>query len=80
VTSGGLVATVGEVGLLHFRGAYHNPAMFLPVGVPPLASMLLANAALGSRPSRWWKFGCGEVGHGSCGRGVTSSNSAMPSI
>jgi hypothetical protein len=49
VTSGGLVATLGEVGLLHFRGAYHNPAMFLPVGVSPLASMLLANAALGPK-------------------------------
>lgn len=59
LTSGGLMATVGEVGLLHFRGAYHNPAMFLPVGVPPLASMLLANAALGAKGvnrfvTRWW--------------------------
>jgi hypothetical protein len=59
VTAAGLAGTVGEAGLLHFRGAYHNPAMFLPVSVPPLASILVAAAAL--RPSRlrnriarWW--------------------------
>jgi hypothetical protein len=59
VTAAGLAGTVGEAGLLHFRGAYHNPAMFLPVSVPPLASVLVGAAAL--RPShllnriaRWW--------------------------
>ncbi len=59
VTAAGLAGTVGEAGLLHFRGAYHNPAMLLPVTVPPLASAALAAAAL--RPSRnvnrlarWW--------------------------
>jgi hypothetical protein len=59
VTAAGLAGTVGEAGLLHFRGAYHNPAMFLPVSLPPLASILIGNAAL--RPSsvsrriaRWW--------------------------
>lgn len=50
VTAAGLAGTVGEAGLLHFRGAYHNPAMFLPVSVPPLASVLVAAAAL--RPGR----------------------------
>jgi len=34
-TGAGLLGTVGEVGLLHFRGACHNPFMFLPVTVPP---------------------------------------------
>jgi hypothetical protein len=59
VTAVGLAGTVGEAGLLHFRGAYHNPAMFLPVSLPPLASILVGAAAL--RPSglhnrlaRWW--------------------------
>jgi hypothetical protein len=59
VTAAGLAGTVGEAGLLHFRGAYHNPAMFLPVSLPPLASILVATAAL--RPgrlrnhiARWW--------------------------
>ena len=35
LTALGLLGTVGEAGLLHFRGAYHDPAMFLPVTVPP---------------------------------------------
>ncbi|MBO0716852.1 MAG: hypothetical protein J2P55_05900 [Rhizobiales bacterium] len=59
MTAAGLAGTVGEAGLLHFRGAYHNPAMFLPVSVPPIASVLVAATAL--RPSRarkqvarWW--------------------------
>ena len=34
----GLLGTAGEAGLLHFRGAYHNPAMFLPVTLPPVAA------------------------------------------
>ena len=59
VTAAGLAGTVGEAGLLHFRGAYHNPAMFVPVSVPPLASILIGAAAirpsgLRSRIARWW--------------------------
>ncbi|HET7879642.1 MAG TPA: hypothetical protein VFL55_02080 [Acetobacteraceae bacterium] len=50
----GLLGTVGEAGLLHFRGAYHNPAMFLPVTVPPVAATLLGNAAYcGAGKDRW---------------------------
>ncbi|HEX7969874.1 MAG TPA: hypothetical protein VF502_16745, partial [Stellaceae bacterium] len=59
LTSVGVLGTVGEVGLLHFRGAYHDPAMFLPVSVPPVAALLLADRAIrGSRTpqrfTRWW--------------------------
>ena len=58
VTAAGLLGTVAEVGLLHFRGAYHNPAMFLPVIVPPVSAVLLAEAAIGPRRrrpvARWW--------------------------
>jgi hypothetical protein len=59
VTAAGLAGTVGEAGLLHFRGAYHNPAMFLPVSLPPLASILIGAAALRpgglrNRIARWW--------------------------
>ncbi|MGE0225960.1 MAG: hypothetical protein AB7F35_21470 [Acetobacteraceae bacterium] len=51
----GIVGTVGEAGLLHFRGAYHNPAMFVPVTVPPAAAVLLGNTALGPpRRDRWF--------------------------
>lgn len=50
VSSLGLAGTVGEVALLHFRGAFHDPAMFLPVTLPPVASVLIGGAAL--RPRR----------------------------
>ncbi len=30
-----LLGTTAEAGLLHFRGAFHNPAMLLPVSMPP---------------------------------------------
>jgi hypothetical protein len=42
VTFAGLAGTVAEAGLLHFRGAFQNPGMFLPVVVPPTAAGLLA--------------------------------------
>ena len=59
LTGAGLLGTVGEVGLLHFRGAYHDPAMFLPVTMPPVASALIARTAwaAGRRAwpvTRWW--------------------------
>jgi hypothetical protein len=58
-TSLGLLGTVGEAGLLHFRGAYHDPFMWLPVTIPPLAAALIGNAACGPtrrrRPlTRFW--------------------------
>jgi hypothetical protein len=43
-----LLGTTGEAGLLHLRGSFQNPAMYLPVTMPPVAAALLANAALGS--------------------------------
>jgi len=49
VTAAGLLGTVGEVALFHFRGAYHDPFMFLPVTVPPAAALGMARAALDSR-------------------------------
>jgi hypothetical protein len=45
-TAAGLAGTVGEAGLLHFRGAYHDPAMYLPVSVPPITAALLAATAV----------------------------------
>jgi len=59
LTALGLLATSAEAGLLHFRGAYHDPFMYLPVTVPPVAAGLLAETAM-SRPrrprtlTRWW--------------------------
>ena len=59
VTTAGLAGTVGEAGLLHFRGAYHDPFMLLPVTVPPVAAVLLGASALyphrtTHRLTRWW--------------------------
>lgn len=59
LTALGLLATSAEAGLLHFRGAYHDPFMYLPVTVPPVAAGLLGETAM-SRPrkprrfTRWW--------------------------
>jgi hypothetical protein len=59
LTGVGLLGTTAEAALLHFRGAFHNPAMFLPVTLPPAGAALLMAAAAGpaSRPhslTRWW--------------------------
>ncbi len=58
-TSLSLLGTTAEAGFLHFRGAFHNPAMLLPVTMPPVAAGLLANAAIGRAgarrtPSKVW--------------------------
>jgi hypothetical protein len=45
----GLLGTTGEAALLHFRGAYHNPAMVVPVTAPPVAAVLLVGATVCSR-------------------------------
>jgi hypothetical protein len=55
LTGVGLAGTSGEAGLLHFRGAFQNPFMWLPVTVPPLAAALMLAAALGpARAGRRW--------------------------
>jgi hypothetical protein len=59
VTSGGLLGTAGEAGLLHFRGAFHNPFMMLPVTLPPLGALILADVATAGPGrnhwfARWW--------------------------
>jgi len=46
VSAAGLLGTAAEAALLHFRGAYHNPAMVLPVSVPPVAAALLGAAVI----------------------------------
>jgi len=62
-----LLGTTTEAGLLHFRGAFHNPAMLLPVTMPPVAAGLLAKAALGRAgarrsPSRAWLAATAAMG------------------
>lgn len=50
----GMAGTVGEVALLHFRGAFQHRAMYAPVTVPPIAAILLARAALAEPRPNWW--------------------------
>jgi hypothetical protein len=59
LSGAGLLGTAGEAGLLHFRGAYHNPFMYAPVTIPPVAAGLLGTAAAGFSGrtrwlTRWW--------------------------
>lgn len=59
ITAAGLLGTTGEAGLLHFRGAYHNPFMLVPVTLPPIgAALLVLSVARGGRHTsalaRWW--------------------------
>jgi hypothetical protein len=58
-TGTGILGAVAEAGLLHFRGAYHNPFMYAPVTIPPVTAALLGGAAFGAartprRVTRWW--------------------------
>ena len=50
ISAVGLFGAAAEAALLHFRGAFQNPAMVLPVSVPPLAAALLGCAAI--KPTR----------------------------
>jgi hypothetical protein len=47
--SAGLLGTTAEAALLHFRGAYHNPAMLIPVTAGPVAAGGLALASASSK-------------------------------
>ena len=48
LTGLGLMGTVGEAGLMHFRGSFQNPFMWLPVSLPPVAAALMGKAAVES--------------------------------
>ncbi len=48
----GLAGTAAEAGLLHFRGAFQDPFMYLAVSVPPLAAASLGATLLARTPKR----------------------------
>jgi hypothetical protein len=52
LTSLGLFGAVGEAALFHYRGAFQNPAMILPVSLPPVAALLTAEAAVLPGPAK----------------------------
>jgi hypothetical protein len=70
--SAGLMGTAAEAGLLHFRGAFHDPFMYLPVTVPPITAALIGGAALGrtGRPrpmTRFWLRATAVIGFAGAG-------------
>jgi hypothetical protein len=46
LTAVGVVGSVLQSGILHYRGAFNNPAMYLPLTVPLLTAVVLAWTAL----------------------------------
>lgn len=75
--SGGLIGTVGEVALLHYRGAFQHRAMYAPLCIPPVAAALLAQAAFARPKDRWltrfWlrlTTALGFIGSGFHARGI----------
>jgi hypothetical protein len=54
LTSFGLAGTVSEVLLYHYRGAFQNPFMWLPVVLPPVAAGVMARAAAATARTRSW--------------------------
>lgn len=81
LTSAGLVGTLGEVALLHFRGAFQNPAMYAPIVIPPVAAALLVNTAIAAPRSRWFTrlwlrmtAALGVVGVGFHARGIARNH------
>lgn len=46
----GILGTVGEAALLHFRGAFHDPFMWAPVTLPPIAALALLRDVAGNHP------------------------------
>lgn len=65
-TAVSLLGTTAEAGLLHFRGAFHNPFMLLPVTMPPVAAALIGEVAFGRaepRPiTRGWLIATAAMG------------------
>ncbi len=82
VTAAGLLGTTGEAALLHFRGSFQNPFMYVPVTVSPIAAVLMASAALGParRPRRFtrlWLRGTAVMGIAGAGFHVYGVSRAM---
>jgi hypothetical protein len=78
----GLAGTVGEAGLLHFRGSFQNPFMWLPVSLPPVGAALLARAARDGGPdlrrfTRAWLALTAALGLGGVGFHIFGVSRAM---
>ncbi|MCW4115359.1 hypothetical protein NPA31_010345 [Aurantimonas sp. MSK8Z-1] len=51
-TAAGLFGLTTEIGLLHFRGAFHNKLMYAPVVTVPLTGLAMLGAAVDPEPAR----------------------------
>jgi hypothetical protein len=52
-STGGLIGTAAEAALLHFRGSFHDPFMYVPVTLAPMTAIALATAAITRRYTGW---------------------------
>lgn len=68
-TAAAMVGTAAEAWLLHFRGAFHDPFMFVPVTVPPAAAAALAIAAF--RPK--WRGAARRLLQATAGAGIAGA-------
>ena len=75
VMGAGLLGTTGEAGLLHFRGAFHNPFMTLPVTLPPLGA---AAHGIGGRRAAGTQSGSRAGGCGCWRRWDSRASAFMP--
>lgn len=48
----GIIGMVGEAALLHFRGAFHDPFMWAPIILPPVAAVSLLRDVAADEPRR----------------------------
>lgn len=72
LTSFALAGTVSEVLLLHWRGAFQNPFMWIPVTLPPVSAGLMARAAAAKTAARnglarAWLWATALIGIGGVG-------------
>lgn len=66
-TAAGLVGASGEALLLPLRGVFHNPFMYVPLSLPPVAASLVARASLdpharAHKTARTWLWVTAGVG------------------
>jgi hypothetical protein len=78
----GMLGTVGEAGMLHYRGAFQNPFMWLPVAIPPVGAALLARAGVERRPgwrplTKGWLALTAALGLGGVGFHIFGVHRAM---
>ncbi|MBE7186257.1 MAG: hypothetical protein INR68_17825 [Methylobacterium mesophilicum] len=79
LTGASLLATTAEVAVLHFRGAFQNRAMYLPVIVPPITGVALLGQAMRPAPQPltraflWVTGALGLIGTGFHAYGVGRS-------